>query len=93
MILDSGKGQIESKKHAASQSIEEYIASLQDVAVGTLLKKHGIAMSDSAGPVSTITPFHLHLQGQRQACQQSLPGEASGIHVPSLPLLSKNCPQ
>jgi hypothetical protein len=63
-LYDSGKGRIKSKKRA-SQFIEDSVASLQDVAVGTLLKKRGIAVIDSAGPVSTTTPFSLASAGAR----------------------------
>ncbi len=39
------------------------MSSLQESAVGTLMKKHGIAVSDSAGHLSSVSPFSLTLLG------------------------------
>ena len=51
-LYDSGQGRMESKKQV-SESIEESVASLQGVAVGTLLKKRRVAVSDCSGPLSS----------------------------------------
>ncbi len=54
-LYDSGKGRINSKK-PLSKSTGESVASLQESAVGTLMKKRGIAVSDSVGHLSSF--FH-----------------------------------
>jgi hypothetical protein len=54
-LYDSGKGRIDSKKRL-SKSIGESVSSLQESAVGTLMKKRGIAVSDSAGHLSPVSP-------------------------------------
>ncbi len=56
MIL--AKGRIDSKKRS-SESIGESVALLQESAVGTLMKMRGIAVSDSAGHLSSVSPFSL----------------------------------
>jgi hypothetical protein len=61
-LYESGQVRMVLKKRA-SQSIEESVALQQDVAVGNLLKKRGIAVSDSAVPTSTVTPLSLPLAG------------------------------
>jgi hypothetical protein len=61
-LYDSGKGQIDSKKRL-SKSIGESVSLLQESAVGTLMKKRGIAVSDSAGHLSSVRPFSLTSSG------------------------------
>ncbi len=58
VLYDSGKGQIDLKKRS-SKSNGESVSSLQESAVGTLMKKRGIAVSDSASHLSSISPFSL----------------------------------
>jgi hypothetical protein len=61
-LYDSGKGQINLKKRS-SKSIGESVSLLQESAVGTLMKKRGIAVSDSAGHLLSVSPLSLTLSG------------------------------
>jgi hypothetical protein len=61
-LYDSGKRWIDSKKRS-SESIGESVSSLQESAVGTMMKKRGIAVSDSAGHLSSVSSFSLTLSG------------------------------
>ena len=69
-LYDSSQRQMDSKKRA-SKCIEKSVASLQEAAVGTLLKRRGIPVSDYSVPISSVTPFSLALGGG------SMPGVAS----------------
>ena len=65
-LYESGQVWMVTKKHA-SQCIEESVAMQQDVAVGNLLKKHGIAVSDLAVPLSTVATMSVaSARGSRQ---------------------------
>jgi hypothetical protein len=57
-LYDSGKGRINLKKRS-SKFIGESVALLQESAVGTLMKKRGIAVSDSARHLSSVSPLLL----------------------------------
>jgi hypothetical protein len=62
-LLDSGKRQIESKKHL-NQSIDESVAPQQESAVGNLLKNRGgVVVSGSALTTSSVSPFSSSAAG------------------------------